>query len=66
MFKVGIVGAGNIAMNAHVPAYAKLTDRVKIVAVADVNFERAKAAVRDMGGKYQASFCQREKTLWRL
>lgn len=30
------------------------------------DIERAKAAVRDMGGKYQASFCQRKKTLWRL
>ena len=30
------------------------------------DIERAKAAVRAMGGKYQASFCQREKTLWRL
>lgn len=55
MFKVGIVGAGNIAMNAHVPAYAKLTDRVKIVAVADVNFERAKAAAEKLGCDAYAS-----------
>ena len=55
MFKVGIVGAGNIAMSAHVPAYAKLTDRVKIVAVADVNFERAKAAAEKLGCDAYAS-----------
>ena len=30
------------------------------------DIERAKEAVRAMGGKYQASFCRREKTLWKL
>ena len=54
MFKVGIVGAGNIAMSCHVPAYAKLADRVKIVAVADINFERAKAAAEKIGGGCEA------------
>ena len=55
MFKVGIVGAGNIAMNAHLPAYRKLTDRVTIVAVADVNFDRAKAAAEKIGCHAYAS-----------
>ena len=30
------------------------------------DIERAKDMVRALGGKYQAGFCQREKTLWRL
>ena len=30
------------------------------------DIERAKDAVRAMGGKYQASFCQRKKTLYRI
>ena len=30
------------------------------------NIERAKDAVRAMGGKYQASFCQRKMTLYRI
>jgi len=30
------------------------------------DIERAKEQVRSLGGKYQASFCQREKTLYRL
>ncbi len=55
MFKVGIVGTGNIAMSCHVPAYKKLTDRVKIVAVADINFDRAKAAAEKIGCEAYAS-----------
>ena len=30
------------------------------------DIERAKDAVRAMGGKYQASYCQRKKTLYRI
>ncbi len=41
--KIGIVGAGNIAVNAHLPAYQEV-DNVEIVAIADLNLERAKAA----------------------
>lgn len=55
MFKVGIVGAGNIAMSCHVPAYKNLEDRVKIVAVADINFDRAKAAAEKIGCAAYAS-----------
>ncbi|MBO5649752.1 MAG: Gfo/Idh/MocA family oxidoreductase [Clostridia bacterium] len=42
--KVGIVGAGNIATNAHLPAYAELTDIVEVVAIADIVLEYAKDA----------------------
>ena len=41
--RVGIVGAGNIAVNAHLPAYQSV-DNVEIVAIADLNLERAKEA----------------------
>ena len=39
-YRVGIVGAGNIAQSAHLPAYAKMDD-VEVVAIADWNLERA-------------------------
>ena len=42
--KVGIVGAGNIANSAHLPAYQKLKDIVEVVAIADIVPERAKAS----------------------
>ena len=42
--RVGIIGAGNIATSAHLPAYQKLTDLVEVVAIADIVPERAKAA----------------------
>ena len=42
--RAGIIGAGNIATSAHLPAYQKLTDIVEVVAIADIVPERAKAA----------------------
>lgn len=39
--RVGIVGAGNIAQSEHLPAYRSLQDRVEVVAVADINRQRA-------------------------
>ncbi len=41
--RIGIVGAGNIAVNAHLPAYQEC-DNVEVVAIADLNVERAKEA----------------------
>jgi len=41
--KIGIVGAGNIAVNAHLPAYAAC-DNIEVVAICDLNLDRAKAA----------------------
>jgi predicted dehydrogenase len=46
--KVGIVGAGNIAVNAHLPAY-KLCKNAEVTAIADINPERAKAAADKFG-----------------
>ena len=41
---VGFIGAGGIAQGQHMPSYAKLSDRVELVAVADVNEASARAA----------------------
>ncbi|MFQ3611022.1 MAG: Gfo/Idh/MocA family oxidoreductase [Fimbriimonadales bacterium] len=41
---VGIIGTGGIAQGQHMPAYARLSDQVQIVAVADINEESARAA----------------------
>ncbi|MBQ0092910.1 MAG: Gfo/Idh/MocA family oxidoreductase, partial [Clostridiales bacterium] len=46
--KIGIVGAGNIACNAHLPAYQKC-DNTQIVAIADLNLDRAKEAAEKFG-----------------
>lgn len=39
--RVGIIGVGNIAQNAHIPAYLKQKD-VELIACYDINTERAK------------------------
>ncbi|MCR4621006.1 MAG: Gfo/Idh/MocA family oxidoreductase [Clostridiales bacterium] len=46
--RVAIVGAGNIARTAHMPAYRKRTD-VEIVGVADINYERAQNFAESFG-----------------
>jgi predicted dehydrogenase len=49
--RVGLIGAGNIAQNAHIPAYLKQKD-VELVAVCDVKEERAKEVAQKYGMKY--------------
>lgn len=46
--RIGLIGAGNIAQNAHLPAYAKRDD-VEVVAIADLNLERARKAAEKFG-----------------
>jgi len=41
---VGFIGAGGIAQGQHMPSYARLSDRVELVAVADVNESNARTA----------------------
>lgn len=41
--KIGVVGAGNIAVNAHLPAYPEC-DNIDVVAICDLDIDRAKAA----------------------
>ena len=36
ILRVGIIGAGGIARNVHLPNYNKHNDKVKVVAIADV------------------------------
>ena len=47
--RVGIVGTGNIAQTAHLPAYSAFADRVEVVALADLNLDRAREAARQFG-----------------
>ncbi len=39
--KVGIIGVGGIAVGRHIPAFKQLQDECEIVAVSDINAERA-------------------------
>jgi predicted dehydrogenase len=42
--RVGIIGSGGIAQNAHMPGYAAIADQCEIVALADINPEAARTA----------------------
>ncbi|MBQ9413891.1 MAG: Gfo/Idh/MocA family oxidoreductase [Clostridia bacterium] len=46
--KIGIVGAGNIACNAHLKAYKECRNAVP-VAICDLDFDRAKKAAEEFG-----------------
>ena len=45
-FRMAIIGAGNIAQNAHIPAYKNIDD-IEVVAIADWNLERAQKAAEN-------------------
>lgn len=47
-FKIGLIGTGNIARIAHLPAWKSLPD-VEVVAVADVMHDRAQTVAREHG-----------------
>ncbi|WP_324717227.1 Gfo/Idh/MocA family oxidoreductase [Carboxydochorda subterranea] len=47
--RVGIIGAGGIATGAHIPGYQALGDQVELVAVADVDGERARRVAAEFG-----------------
>src|SRR5659263_512446 len=49
--RVGIIGAGNIAQNQHIPAYLKQKD-VELVGICDINEERAKEVAAKYNMKY--------------
>lgn len=55
--RVGIIGAGNIAQNAHIPSYLKQKD-VEIIAVCDINESRAKEVANKYDIKYVTSSFQ--------
>lgn len=46
--KMGIIGAGTIAQGRHIPSFQKLTDKVTITAISDVNLDLAK----DVGNRF--------------
>lgn len=48
---IGIIGAGNIAQNCHIPSYLKQED-VELVAICDINEARAKEAAERFGFKH--------------
>ena len=48
MFKVGVIGCGAIATKAHLPVLSRIQD-VKVVAVADINIEKAKRCAKKFG-----------------
>jgi len=54
--RVGVVGYGQVAENAHVPALSRLNDRFSIAAVADPSPERREAASSDLGLEPTAVF----------
>ncbi|ENH96424.1 oxidoreductase domain-containing protein [Gracilibacillus halophilus YIM-C55.5] len=40
--KIGLIGAGGIAEDVHLPAYQAISTQVEVVAIADVAYDRAK------------------------
>ncbi|WP_163538025.1 Gfo/Idh/MocA family oxidoreductase [Gracilibacillus sp. YIM 98692] len=45
--RVGLIGAGGIATDVHLPAYHAVPEQVEVVAVADVAYDRAKQVAED-------------------
>lgn len=52
--KVGLIGAGNIGQNAHIPAYLKQSD-VELFAVYDLNEARSREVAAKYGFKHVAT-----------
>ena len=50
MIKIGIIGAGKMCQNGHLPAFDKLDD-CKIVAICDIN----EAKLEQMKARYPAT-----------
>jgi myo-inositol 2-dehydrogenase/D-chiro-inositol 1-dehydrogenase len=48
---IGVIGCGTIANSAHLPAIRRLSDRLRLVAVADVREELAARAAREFGAE---------------
>jgi len=49
---IGIIGSGGIAQACHMPGYAACADRCEIVAVADIDEQRANEAAERFGVKH--------------
>jgi predicted dehydrogenase len=46
--KIGIVGAGDIAINRHIPVYKSLSDKVELISI----FDKNRAVAEDIASKY--------------
>ena len=46
---IGIIGAGSIASQAHIPGYAALPKKCRVVALADIDMDRAEKLAKDKG-----------------
>ena len=53
--KIGIVGCGDIAFRSYLPAIRQMADQVELVAVCDVDPERAAAAQREYGAEHSSA-----------
>lgn len=53
--RVGVIGCGNIAIHRHLPGYQQNND-VKISAVSDMNFERAKEIAEVYGARAYSNY----------
>jgi predicted dehydrogenase len=49
---IGVIGCGGIAQSCHLPAYASLSDLCTLIAVADVDEERAREAGHKFGARH--------------
>ncbi len=47
--RVGLIGAGGIATDVHLPAYKNVSEQVEVVAIADVAYERAQLVAKEHG-----------------
>lgn len=47
--RIGLIGAGGVALQGHIPGYKALGGQVELVALADVNPERAAAVAKEHG-----------------
>lgn len=50
--RIGLIGSGGIAQNAHLPGYTAIPDLCEVVALADINPEAAKAASEKFNVKH--------------
>jgi predicted dehydrogenase len=45
--RIGIIGVGGIATGRHIPAFSQLSDQCEIVALSDINLQRAQAVAAE-------------------
>ncbi|WP_456364693.1 gfo/Idh/MocA family oxidoreductase [Priestia aryabhattai] len=53
--KIGVIGCGSIAQHRHLPEY-KMNEQVELVAVCDINTERANSVAQQYGVKAYANY----------